>query len=72
MKRFPLLSIGTSGIMDEEETTRIKLVNKLCIVAASVVAIVGGILCAVLSWRPFIVIPLSAEFVLNAFVLVLN
>ena len=72
MKRFNPFLIGTSGIMDEEEFTRIKLVNRLCIVAAVVVALVGCILCSILSWRPFIVYPLSAEFLLNALVLLLN
>ena len=72
MKRFNPFLIGTSGIMDEEEFTRIKLVNRLCIVAAVVVALIGCILCSILSWRPFIVYPLSCEFLLNALVLWLN
>jgi two-component system, sensor histidine kinase len=72
MKRFNPFLIGTSGIMDEEEITRTKLVNKLCIVAAAVVALIGCVLCSILSWRPFIVYPLSGEFLLNALVLWLN
>jgi signal transduction histidine kinase/ActR/RegA family two-component response regulator len=72
MKCFNPLLIGTSGIMDEEESNRIKLVNKLCIVAALVVAFIGCVLCSILSWRPFIVLPLSGEFLLNALVLLLN
>jgi two-component system, sensor histidine kinase len=72
MKRFNPFLIGTSGIMDEEAFTRTKLVNKLCIVAAVVVALIGCILCSILSWRPFIVYPLSGEFLLNALVLLLN
>jgi signal transduction histidine kinase/CheY-like chemotaxis protein len=72
MKHFNPLLFGTSGIIEEEESTRIKLVNKLCIVAAVVVALIGGVLCSILSWRPFILYPLSAEFLLNALVLVLN
>lgn len=72
MKRFNPFLIGTSGIMDEEAFTRTKLVNKLCIVAAVVVALIGCILCSILSWRPFILYPLSGEFLLNALVLLLN
>jgi signal transduction histidine kinase/CheY-like chemotaxis protein len=72
MRRFNPFLIGTSGIMDEEEFTRTKLVNKLCIVAAAVVALIGCILCSILSWRPFIVYPLSGEFLLNTLVLLLN
>ncbi len=72
MKRFNPFLIGTSGIMDEEEITRTKLVNKLCIVAAVVVAGIGCVLCSILSWRPFIVYPLTGEFLLNALVLLLN
>jgi signal transduction histidine kinase/CheY-like chemotaxis protein len=72
MKRFNPFLIGTSGIMDEEVSTRTKLVNKLCIVAAVVVALIGCVLCSILSWRPFIVYPLSGEFLLNALVLLLN
>jgi two-component system, sensor histidine kinase len=72
MKRFNPFLIGTSGVMDEEESTRTKLVNKLCIVAAVVVALIGCVLCSMLSWRPFIVYPLSGEFLLNALVLLLN
>ncbi len=72
MKRYNPFLIGTSGIMDEEEITRTKLVNKLCIVAAVVVALIGCVLCSVLSWRPFIVYPLTGEFLLNALVLWLN
>lgn len=67
-----ILAIGTARLSDEEEKTRIRFVNLLCIVGASVIFSIGWVLCYYLHWRLFVVLPLSAEFVLNASVLLWN
>jgi len=72
MRQFKPLSIGTSGISDEENIKRIELVNMLCLAAALVIFIVGVTLCYLLKWQASVVLPLSIEFVLNASVLFLN
>jgi len=64
-----IFAIGTSGIVEEEDLSRIRLVNLLCYVAAGVILLVGSILCYYLDWKPFVVFPLTLEFLLNASVL---
>ena len=71
-KKYKLFMIGTSGILDEQELNRIILVNILCVVAASVIVEVGLVLCYFLDWKLYVVIPLAAEFIANASVLLLN
>jgi len=72
MKHFKPLSIGTSGISDEENINRIRLVNMLCLAAALVIFIVGLTLSYLLKWQVSVVLPLSVEFILNGYVLFLN
>jgi signal transduction histidine kinase len=71
-RKNKILAIGTSRLSDEEESDRVRLVNLLCVVGASVIFSIGLVLCHYLHWRPFVVVPLSVEFLLNASVLWLN
>lgn len=72
MKRFELRSVGTSGLVDQGDINRIRLVNSLCLITASAILIIGGLLCYYWDWKPFLLIPFSTEFILNASVLGFN
>lgn len=72
MKRFKLLSVGTSGLVDQGDINRVRLVNALCLITASAILTIGGLLCYYWDWKPFLVIPFSTEFILNASVLGFN
>jgi signal transduction histidine kinase/ActR/RegA family two-component response regulator len=65
-------SIGTSGVTDKEETARIILVNQICWVIGVSIAIIGPFICVFMHWKPSVVIPLSADFLFNWSVLLLN
>ena len=65
-KKNKLLAIGTAGLSDDEERDRVQLVNLLCLVGASVIFLIGMILCYFLHWQKIVTIPLSIEFVANA------
>src|ERR1700744_5984510 len=71
-KKNKILDIGTSWLSDEEEKDRVRLVNLLCLVAASVILFIGIVLCYYLHWKSYVTIPLSIEFAFNACVLWLN
>jgi signal transduction histidine kinase/CheY-like chemotaxis protein len=67
-----LFRIGTAGVSDEADRSRIILVNTLCIVTGCSIIGVGATVCAYLNWRPLLVIPFGLEFVINASVLFFN
>jgi signal transduction histidine kinase/CheY-like chemotaxis protein len=69
LEKSKLLAVGTSGIIEEEDLARIRLVNLLCYVAAGIVLLVGGVLCYVLHGKASVVVPLTLEFIANASVL---
>ena len=72
MKVFELLSIGTSGIADEETVNRIRLVNTLSLFVGIAIAIIGPVICYCLKWQPAVVVPLSIEFLVNCSVLIFS
>ena len=72
MKRFKLLSVGTSGIADQETISRIVLVNSISFAVTISIAVIGPVICYYLNWRPSVLIPLSAEFIINWLVIILN
>jgi signal transduction histidine kinase/CheY-like chemotaxis protein len=72
MKLSKLLSIGTAGLKDEEDINRVVLVNKICLVVAAAILVVGSTMSIYLRGQPNVVFPLIIEFVLNFLVLRLN
>ena len=72
MKRFKLLAVGTSGLVDQGDINRVRLVNSLCLITAGAILAIGGLLCYYWEWKSFLVIPFATEFVLNASVLGFN
>jgi signal transduction histidine kinase/ActR/RegA family two-component response regulator len=72
MKTLSIFSIGTSGITDKEDAARIILVNKICWAVGLSIAIIGPTIGASLHWKPSVLIPLSAEFLINWSILLLN
>jgi len=72
MKVLKLLSIGTSGIDDQEAVNRIVLVNAISFVVSISIAIIGSAISFFLNWKLSVVIPLIIEFVINWAVVVLN
>ena len=72
MKRFKLLSVGTSGITDQEAVNRIVLVNSISLAVSISIAVIGTVICYMLNWRLSVVLALTAEFVINWLVIVLN
>lgn len=67
-----LTSVGTSGITDEGDVNRIRLVNGLCLITASSIVGVGTVVCYYYKWHPALLIPFIAEFIINGFVIFLN
>jgi len=72
MKQFKLFRIGTAGVSDEADRSRIILVNTLCIVTGCSIVGVGATICACFDWKPLLVIPFVLEFIINASVLLFN
>src|SRR5450631_2093094 len=72
MKKFKLLSVGTSGISNEGDVHRIELVNALCLVCAGSILVIGSIICYCLKWQPLLVFAFAIEFILNGSVLLFN
>jgi signal transduction histidine kinase/CheY-like chemotaxis protein len=72
MKLSKLLSIGTAGLKDEEDINRVVLVNKICVVVAAAILVVGVTMSLYLRGQPDVVNALVLEFFLNALVLRLN
>jgi signal transduction histidine kinase/CheY-like chemotaxis protein len=72
MKPSKLLSIGTADLGDEEDINRVVLVNKICVVVAGAIFVVGIIMSFYLHGQPDVVIALVIEFLLNALALRLN
>lgn len=72
MKRSPLLSIGTTGLRDEESINRVMTVNLICLIVAGAILLVGTPMIICLHAAPNVVIPLALEFILNACVLWIN
>jgi signal transduction histidine kinase/CheY-like chemotaxis protein len=72
MKPSKLLSIGTADLRDEEDIVRVVLVNKICLVVAASILVVGTTMSLYLHGQRNVVIPLVIEFFLNAGVLYLN
>lgn len=72
MKKIKFLSIGTQGLSEQGDINRVILVNALCIITASAILVIGGLLCFYFNWQPFIVLSFSVEFILNASVLAFN
>ena len=72
MKRLKLLSIGTADLKDEEDINRVVLVNKICLVVAAAILVVGTTISLYLHGQTDVLIPLIIEFFLNALVLRLN
>lgn len=72
MKKLGIFSIGTRGITDQGDIKRVILVNWLCVITASAIGTIGGLLCYYFQWQPFIVLAFSIEFLVNASVLVFN
>jgi signal transduction histidine kinase/CheY-like chemotaxis protein len=72
MKKFKLLSVGTSGISNEGDVRRIELVNALCLVCAGSILGIGSIICYCLKWQPLLVFAFAIEFILNGSVLLFN
>ena len=64
--------IGTSGINDLETRNRIVLVNKICVAFGLALLIITPTVCSFVHWKLSFLIPLTAEFMLNACVLLLN
>jgi len=72
MKKFRLLTIGTSGIDDPESVSRIILVNSISLAVTFSIVIVGSAISYFLDWRLSVVVPLTIEFIINWSVIVLN
>ncbi|HEX3933956.1 MAG TPA: hypothetical protein VHW43_04710, partial [Puia sp.] len=72
IKKIKFFSIGAQGLTEQGDVNRVILVNSLCVITASAILGVGGLLCYYFNWRPFLVIPFSVEFALNASVIVFN
>src|SRR5579859_1424387 len=68
----PLVLAGTEGIVDEEERNRVINVNKLSLAFGGAILAIAPLLCYYLKWRLWVLIPISAEFVINCSVIVLN
>lgn len=72
MKKFKLLSIGTSGIADQESVSRIVLVNSISFAVTISITIIGPAICYFLNWRLSVLIPLVIEYFINWLVILLN
>jgi two-component system, sensor histidine kinase len=72
MKTPSIFSIGTSGVTDKEEAARIILVNKICWAVGLSIAVIAPSIGVPLHWKPSVLIGLSAEFLINWSILLLN
>ncbi|HWB94449.1 MAG TPA: hybrid sensor histidine kinase/response regulator [Puia sp.] len=67
-----VLSIGSAALKDEESINRVKTVNKICLIVAGAVLVIGTVMYIYLHGQRNVIVPLAIEFVLNACVLWLN
>lgn len=72
MKRINFFSIGTRSLSDQADIARVVLVNRLCMITASAILTIGGLICYYFDWKLDFVLAFSLEFLINASVLVFN
>jgi len=72
MKILNLLSVGTSGVKDQEIISRIKLVNAISLAVTASILIIGSAICFYTDWALNVSLPLAIEFIINWAVILLN
>src|SRR5579872_1794960 len=70
--KFKLFYLGTTGLVDMEAINRIVVVNKMSVAFGVALLAVAPTICYFLNWQPYLMVPLTIEFVLNGSVLFLN